>query len=155
MAEAASYRLPRTVVPEHYQLTITPELAEGSFAGESRIRVRVEEPVDRIVLNAIELDIHSAELEDEKGSRLQGRVELDEGEERATIWQPALDSDPANLILYLKSPMNHNRRSQQPDRHQAKRSRLRDGACTRCRDRYIVQQRAYIRVPAIAIIKEL
>jgi puromycin-sensitive aminopeptidase len=100
VAEAASYRLPRTVVPEHYQLTITPELAEGSFAGESRIRVRVEEPVDRIVLNAIELDIHSAELEDEKGSRLQGRIELDEEEERATIWLSG-SADPGLCYLHL------------------------------------------------------
>jgi puromycin-sensitive aminopeptidase len=77
------------VVPERYELTLTPDLADGTFTGESRVAVRVVEPVDEIVLNAIELDIHSAELVDERGNRLVGTIKLDEVEERATI---ALDA---------------------------------------------------------------
>lgn len=100
VADAVSYRLPRTVVPEHYELTITPELAEGSFAGESRIRLRVEQPVDHIILNAIELDIHTAELESELGARLGAGIELDETEERATL-RLSGTADPGTWHLHL------------------------------------------------------
>ncbi len=85
MAEAPSYRLPRTVVPERYELTLTPDLDEASFSGESRIQVEVTEAVTEIVLNAIELDIHTAELSDETGNRLEGTIALDEAEQRAVI----------------------------------------------------------------------
>jgi puromycin-sensitive aminopeptidase len=85
VADAPSYRLPRTVVPERYELTLTPDLDEASFSGESRIRVRVNEAVTELVLNAIELDIQSAELADDTGTRVGGTVTLDETEQRATI----------------------------------------------------------------------
>ena len=70
MADAPSYRLPRTVIPERYELTLTPDLDEATFSGESRVRVRVTEAVNQVVLNAIELEIHSAELSDEAGTRV-------------------------------------------------------------------------------------
>ena len=85
MPEPGSDRLPRTVEPEHYELTLTPDLAEGTFAGEARVRIRVHQPVSEVVLNAIELDIHSAEMDAEDGTPLSGSVRLDEAEERATI----------------------------------------------------------------------
>jgi puromycin-sensitive aminopeptidase len=85
VADAPSYRLPRTVVPERYELTLTPDLDDASFSGQSRVRVRVSEAVDEVVLNAIELDIQSAELTDEAGARVKGTVTLDEADERATV----------------------------------------------------------------------
>src|SRR4051794_26930813 len=81
----AAHRLPRTVAPERYELTLTPDLDAATFAGEERIEVRVQEPVAEIVLNAIELDILSAELVSEDGHRLGGTVTLDEEAELATI----------------------------------------------------------------------
>ncbi len=85
MAEAASYRLPRTVVPERYDLTLTPDLEHAKFAGEARIKVTVIEPVTEVVLNAIELEILTAELVSEEGVRLAGPVTYDAAEERAII----------------------------------------------------------------------
>jgi puromycin-sensitive aminopeptidase len=79
------YRLPRTIVPERYDLTLTPDLAQASFAGEARIRVLVTEAVTEVVLNAVELDILTAELISDTGERLTGTVTYDEGEEQATI----------------------------------------------------------------------
>src|ERR1700674_3412198 len=64
----APYRLPRTVVPDRYELTITPDLAEATFAGEARVTVRVVDAVTEVVLNAIELDIHEAELSRDDGA---------------------------------------------------------------------------------------
>jgi puromycin-sensitive aminopeptidase len=85
VADAVTYRLPRTVIPERYELTLTPDLAAATFAGEARIRVSVHEPVDRVVLNAVELDIASAELTAPSGDNLAGRVSLDEAEEQAVV----------------------------------------------------------------------
>ena len=85
VAEAPSYRLPRTIIPERYELTLTPDLDDASFAGEARIQVRISDPVTEVVLNAIELEIHEVELNDESGNRLEGTVALDEAEQRAVI----------------------------------------------------------------------
>jgi puromycin-sensitive aminopeptidase len=83
------YRLPRTVTPRRYDLTLSPDLDQATFAGEARIQVDVHEPVEQIVLNALELDIAEVELIAEDGTTLAGTVELDEETERATISLPA------------------------------------------------------------------
>ena len=79
------YRLPRTVVPERYDLTITPDFVASSFAGEAAIAVQIHEPVGEIVLNAADLEIHQAHLVDSTGLRLDGTVTLQPDLERATI----------------------------------------------------------------------
>src|SRR6266550_3526507 len=53
----AAARLPKSVVPSHYTLSITPDLANETFAGEETIDVDVKEPVDAIVLNAVEMEL--------------------------------------------------------------------------------------------------
>jgi len=60
MASEADYRLPRTVRPSHYRISIEPDLDGASFSGSVEIAVDVLEPVASIVLNAIELDIDAA-----------------------------------------------------------------------------------------------
>jgi puromycin-sensitive aminopeptidase len=82
------YRLPRNVAPRRYDLTLSPDLADATFAGEARIEVEVLEPVDEIVLNALELDIPSADLIAEDGTEQAGAVVLDEGSEQARIRLP-------------------------------------------------------------------
>jgi puromycin-sensitive aminopeptidase len=79
------YRLPRTIVPERYDLTLTPDLGNASFAGEARITIVVTEAVTEVVLNAVELDILTAELIDRAGGRLTAVVTYDEPEERANL----------------------------------------------------------------------
>ena len=58
--EGQDYRLPSTVVPEHYEIGLTPELEKFVFAGEETIRIAVKEPVSEILLNAVELEIQHA-----------------------------------------------------------------------------------------------
>jgi puromycin-sensitive aminopeptidase len=82
----APYRLPRTVLPDRYELTLTPDLGAATFAGEERVTVRVVSPVRQIALNAIELEILTAEFASDDGSvALSGSVFYDEVEERAII----------------------------------------------------------------------
>ncbi len=64
---------------------MTPDLAASRFEGEEVVTLDVEEPVDALVCNAAELEIQAARLETPAGANLDGRVELDEAAQRATI----------------------------------------------------------------------
>ena len=79
------YRLPRTVAPGHYRIRIEPDLEEARFAGTEVVTVEVAEPTDRVVLNAIELDIHEAWLSRGDGSRVEATVGYQEEEQRAVL----------------------------------------------------------------------
>ena len=90
MAEATTgsdYRLPRTVVPKHYELTLAPDLLAFTFEGIESITVGISEPTDEIVLNAAELEISRATLKRD-GTSMDGTVTLDEQRERVTIALP-------------------------------------------------------------------
>ncbi len=79
------YRLPRTVVPAHYELTLEPDLDAATFDGTVSISVDVVEPTDEIVLNAADLEIDSARLVGPNGVEVAGTVTLDADAERAII----------------------------------------------------------------------
>ena len=70
---ADPFRLPDTVVPTHYDLAIAPDLAASRFEGTAGITVTVREPVEEVVLNAAELEIHTALARDASGRELVGR----------------------------------------------------------------------------------
>src|SRR3954463_6005015 len=94
-----SWRLPRGIVPEHYTLKVTPDLAKATFAGEESIDVRVEQPTDRIVLNAAEITFDSVTVE-AGGTKQAARVALDEKTEMATLTVPkAIAAGPATLRI--------------------------------------------------------
>ena len=80
------YRLPRHVVPRRYDVVLTPDLPAATFGGTVRIELDVQEPTDRLVLNAIELEIGEIDVTDGSGRALteQGST-LDEPTERLTI----------------------------------------------------------------------
>jgi puromycin-sensitive aminopeptidase len=79
------YRLPRTVIPSHYELTLTPDLDDASFAGLVVADVAVVEPVSEIVLNTAELTLHDVALSNSAGQRLEATVDTDEEAERSTL----------------------------------------------------------------------
>ena len=49
-------RLPGGLRPEHYSITITPDLKAAKFAGSETIEVVLDRPVSAITLNAAEID---------------------------------------------------------------------------------------------------
>ena len=69
MTDIADYRLPRSVLPRHYQLELTPDLAASRFDGEEVVTLDVVEPVDTLVCNAAELESTTARLETPAGRR--------------------------------------------------------------------------------------
>lgn len=59
---ADSFRLPKSITPDSYDLTIDPDLERGLFKGSESITLNAVQTVDRIYLNAHGLTIDSAEL---------------------------------------------------------------------------------------------
>ncbi|MCU1501189.1 MAG: putative Peptidase rane alanine aminopeptidase, partial [Ilumatobacteraceae bacterium] len=77
------YRLPRAVTPSRYTLTLQPDLEHATFVGTVDIGVVVNEPVEEIVLNAIELEIASITVDGTPAA-----FRLDEETERLVIEAP-------------------------------------------------------------------
>ncbi|MFV2000211.1 MAG: M1 family metallopeptidase, partial [Acidimicrobiia bacterium] len=90
MASEADYRLPRTVIPSHYDISIEPDLDAATFAGSVIIDVDIVEPVTEIILNANELDIENVSLRSEAG-------------EVAPTF--SLDAETERLALAFESPV--------------------------------------------------
>src|SRR5437870_12059326 len=98
--DEAAFRLPHDVVPRRYQLTLGPDIPNSRFDGEETIAIEVQQPVRSIVLNAIELEIRSAELRRDGAPSLTARVSLDEQTERATLtFDAEVPAGPAELHL--------------------------------------------------------
>src|SRR4029077_2534154 len=70
-------RLPEGVVPEHYQLTFTPNLKDATFTGDEIIDVRVVKPTTIITVNSAEIKFASATVESH-GATLNAKVTTDE-----------------------------------------------------------------------------
>jgi puromycin-sensitive aminopeptidase len=71
------YRLPRHVVPIRYDLRLEPDLPTARFSGEETITLTVHQPTSEIVLNAIEIDITSANIKGDSGPARQATIALD------------------------------------------------------------------------------
>ncbi len=87
MTTEADYRLPRTVIPRRYDLTLAPDLEEGTFQGHQAVDVEVIEPVREILLNAAELEIADVEMVRVDGIErvLATSVDYNEQKERAAL----------------------------------------------------------------------
>src|SRR5262249_38009994 len=74
-AQAGSYsfattpgKLPKTVVPTHYAIDLTPDLDALTLTGSEVVDIEVTAPTDRLVLNAVEMTVSSATIEGEAQS---------------------------------------------------------------------------------------
>src|SRR6185437_15776805 len=74
--------LPADVVPEHYDIAITPDATQLSFKGSVRIDVRVLQPTHTIVLNAADLVFEHVTL---SGRTQAPHVTFDDHPQTATI----------------------------------------------------------------------
>jgi puromycin-sensitive aminopeptidase len=53
-------RLPTSVVPINYVLTLKPDLKSFTFSGTETVDVIVDEETNQILLNSLEIEINSA-----------------------------------------------------------------------------------------------
>ena len=86
-------QLPKTVVPEHYEFNIAPDLDTLKFRGHETVTIRVLEATDRIVLNALNIEVQRAEL---GGAALKGK--------RLAV-KPVIDAETQTLNLSLDSKL--------------------------------------------------
>ncbi len=101
------YRLPRTVVPRRYELRLEPDLATATFTGRVTITARVHEPVSEILLNAAELILADAVVEDANGRRQAATVVLDEPAERCRLtFAEPVPAGEAKLHLAFTGSLN-------------------------------------------------
>ena len=82
---ANPYRLPRTVRPVRYELTMSPDLGRRDFVGEVAITLDVNAATAELVCNALELDISKAWVVSADGTRNIATTTLDITSERATF----------------------------------------------------------------------
>jgi aminopeptidase N len=101
-----SWRLPAGITPEHYALTVAPDLAQATFAGEVTIDVRVGQPTNRIVLNAAEITFRETAIEAD-GKTQTASVALDDKTEMATLTVPtAIPAGPARVRIKYGGKLN-------------------------------------------------
>ena len=92
-------RLPDTVIPAHYALSLTPDLKAATFSGVESIDVVVNQPTKTVILNAIEIAFQSVTVT-ANGKRQAAVVTLDPSKEQATFTFPEI-VPPGKAILSI------------------------------------------------------
>jgi aminopeptidase N len=91
-AALQAQRLPEGVHPEHYSLTLTPDLNAATFSGEETIDVVLDAPSKTVTLNAAEIKFLSV-----KAGSQTAEVSLDSAKEQATFTFP--QALPAGKVM--------------------------------------------------------
>jgi aminopeptidase N/puromycin-sensitive aminopeptidase len=104
---ATAQRLPDAVRPEHYALTLTPDLKAATFSGVEAIDVTIAEPVSAITLNAAEIAFQSVSVS-ANGKQQTAAVTLDSNKEQATLTFPEkLPAGKATLSIAYTGILNN------------------------------------------------
>lgn len=61
-APLQAQRLPKNVTPQHYSLTLAPDLKSATFTGKEEIEVTLAQPANSITLNAAEITFKDATI---------------------------------------------------------------------------------------------
>jgi aminopeptidase N/puromycin-sensitive aminopeptidase len=107
MKPACAQRLPATVLPEHYTLTLTPDLKAATFSGVESIDVTVKTPVSSITLNSAEITFQSVTVS-AAGQKQNADVSLDAEKQQATFTFPApIPAGNAKLTIVYTGILNN------------------------------------------------
>jgi len=103
---AQAQRLPNTVHPESYTLTLAPDLTAATFTGVETIDVTVKEPVTTITLNAAEIAFQSVTVT-AAGKQQKATIALDAEKEQASFTFPeSLPVGKATLSIAYTGILN-------------------------------------------------
>ncbi len=81
--ETTPGKLPKSVVPEEYAVRIVPDVQKLTFTGSETIKLKVRKPVRELVLNALEIDVASASVNDKPVPK--SAIKLDPKAETLTV----------------------------------------------------------------------
>ena len=99
-------RLLPTIVPEHYDIHLSPDFATDTFGGSVTIRVRLAEPTQAISLHAAEIEFHEATVT-AAGRTQTAAVSLSPESETATLSVPAsMPAGPATIAIRYTGLLN-------------------------------------------------
>jgi aminopeptidase N len=103
---ARAQRLPTSVTPSHYDITVTPDLGAATFDGEETIKVRFTAPSASVVLNAAEITFDEVSIS--SGGRPQkAEVKLDAANDQATFTVPSsIPAGDAEIRIKYKGILN-------------------------------------------------
>jgi aminopeptidase N/puromycin-sensitive aminopeptidase len=100
-------RLPQTVRPEHYALTLTPDLKAATFSGIESIDLDLTETTASITLNAAEIAFLSVTVT-AAGKEQKAAVTLDADKQQATFTVPEkLPAGKATLSIVYTGILNN------------------------------------------------
>jgi aminopeptidase N len=103
--ESTPGKLPKQVVPTEYSIRIAPDIEKLTFTGSETVKLNVRAPVRELVLNALELEITSASVDDKMLA--QSAVKIDNGNELLTLTLPSeLGAGDHTLALGFSGKIN-------------------------------------------------
>jgi aminopeptidase N/puromycin-sensitive aminopeptidase len=104
---AGAQRLPSTVRPDHYALTLAPDLKTATFSGIETIDISLAESTDHITLNAIEIAFQSVTVT-ANGKQQTATVALDSDKQQAAFTFPEkLPAGKATLSIHYTGILNN------------------------------------------------
>jgi len=104
---ANAQRLPNTVSPEHYTLSLTPDLKAATFSGSESIDITIAEPTNSITLNSAEIAFQSVAVS-AGGKQLKATISLERDKEQATFTFPnKLPAGQATLAIQYTGILNN------------------------------------------------
>ncbi|MCP3975924.1 MAG: M1 family metallopeptidase, partial [bacterium] len=107
MSTEADHRLPRTVIPSHYDLRIEPNFETFGFKGRVVIQAAATERVAEIVLNSIEIDLDHVTVKATGGSTQEAALSYDPGRERVTlVLDTPIDVGPVEIAIDYTGTIN-------------------------------------------------
>src|ERR1039458_10319537 len=104
---AGAQRLPAAVLPEHYTLSLAPDLKAATFSGVESVDVTVKTPVNSVTLNSAEIAFQSVTVT-AAGRQQTGAVSLDAEKQQATFTFPApIPAGKAQLSIVYTGILNN------------------------------------------------
>ncbi|CAF1392310.1 unnamed protein product [Adineta steineri] len=101
-------RLPRTIVPTHYDVIIRPHLDTFKFNGDVTIHIQIKEPTDKVILYAIEIEVDHAKIKSNPNDEQQGKIDYDKEGERITVnFDKKLEKGDYQLLLKFVGEINN------------------------------------------------
>src|ERR1700730_3307001 len=99
-APGRAERLPATVVPNHYDLSLAVYLAAARFDGIETILVEISQPTRTVVLHALEIAFRDVTIAAAGSTAQKATIALDEQQQTATLTVPkALGRGPADIHI--------------------------------------------------------